>query len=359
MSRTRVLLVGAAGETGGSIANGLLENPVFELYALVRHRSVQKPAIVSLQERGVQIRKCDLKGPEEALANALQGIDIVISCVGPAEQQDQIPLAKAAKKVGVKRFVPCGFITVAPAGGIMWLRDEKETVYNHIKQLHLPYTIVDVGWWYQLSYPRLESGRVDYAMTTANNELVGDGDIPTAITDLRDIGRYMARIILDDRTLNKMVFAYNTVVTQNQIYDILEDISEEKINRNYISEEMVYNRVLAARQSSETYPFDPVKFIPRYLAEYQLSWGLRGDNTPDFAKYLGYLTSKELYPDFQPTDFKDYLQSVIGGTAKGVYTDRIISRAHQRAFPRSESSDSLYTRIFPRTESSDSLYMSR
>lgn len=72
-------------------------------------------------------------------------------------------------------------------------------------------------------------------MTTANNELVGDGDTPTAITDLRDIGRYMARIILDDRTLNKMVFTYNTVVTQNQIYDLLEEISEEKINRNYVS----------------------------------------------------------------------------------------------------------------------------
>ena len=169
MSRTRVLLVGAAGETGGSIANGLLENPTFvrislvlfyllefsvflflssvfslilfhlrpirltylltnpppqELYALVRPRSVQKPAILSLQDRGVQIRKCDLKGSEETLANALAGIDVVISCVGPAEQQDQIPLAKAAKKAGVKRFVPCGFITVAPPGGIMWLRDE-------------------------------------------------------------------------------------------------------------------------------------------------------------------------------------------------------------------------------------------
>lgn len=157
MSRTRVLLVGAAGETGGSIANGLLENPVFvriylssvifnyrnnfppvsfplsflsninllqELHALVRPRSVQKPAILSLQERGVHIRKCDLKGSEETLANALAGIDIVISCVGPAEQQDQIALAKAAKKAGVKRFVPCGFITVAPVGGIMWLRDE-------------------------------------------------------------------------------------------------------------------------------------------------------------------------------------------------------------------------------------------
>ena len=29
MSRTKVLLVGAAGETGGSIAKGLLENPTF------------------------------------------------------------------------------------------------------------------------------------------------------------------------------------------------------------------------------------------------------------------------------------------------------------------------------------------
>jgi uncharacterized protein YbjT (DUF2867 family) len=70
------------------------------------------------------VRRCDLRGSEESLAEALTDIDIVISCVGPAEQQDQIPLAKAAKKAGVKRFVPCGFITVAPPGGIMWLRDE-------------------------------------------------------------------------------------------------------------------------------------------------------------------------------------------------------------------------------------------
>lgn len=126
-----------------------------------------------------------------------------------------------------------------------------------------------------------------------------------------------------------------------------------------ISEESVYTRVLTARQSSETYPFDPVKFIPRYLAEYQLSWGIRGDNSPDYAKYLGYLTSKELYPDFQPVDLRDYLETVVRGTAKGVYTDRTVSKAHQRMFPRTESTDSLYTRIFPRTESSDSLYMAR
>lgn len=72
----------------------------------------------------MQIRKCDLKASVEQLIEALYDIDVVISCVGPAEQQDQIPLAKAAKRVGVKRFIPCGFITVAPPGGVMWLRDE-------------------------------------------------------------------------------------------------------------------------------------------------------------------------------------------------------------------------------------------
>lgn len=65
-----------------------------------------------------------MKAPEDELVNALEEIEVVISCVGPAEQQDQIPLAKAAKKAGVKRFVPCGFITVCPPGGVMWLRDE-------------------------------------------------------------------------------------------------------------------------------------------------------------------------------------------------------------------------------------------
>lgn len=86
--------------------------------------SARKPAIAKLQERGVEIRRGDLKGPEEQLIEALAGIDVVVSCIGPAEQQDQMPLANAAKKAGVKRFVPCAFITIAPPGGIMWLRDE-------------------------------------------------------------------------------------------------------------------------------------------------------------------------------------------------------------------------------------------
>lgn len=111
---------------------------------------------------------------------------------------------------------------------------QKEIVYNQIRQLWLPYTLVDVGWWYQLSYPRLPSGRVDYAMTSGNDEIIGDGNVTTALTDLRDIGRYMALIINDPRTLNKKVLAYNLVSSQNDIYSLMEEIAEEKIDRNYV-----------------------------------------------------------------------------------------------------------------------------
>lgn len=52
-------------------------------------------------------------------------MEIVISCVRESarQQQSQISLANAAKKAGVKRFVPCGFGVVAPPGGVMRLRD--------------------------------------------------------------------------------------------------------------------------------------------------------------------------------------------------------------------------------------------
>ncbi|KAL1970918.1 hypothetical protein VTN77DRAFT_2752 [Rasamsonia byssochlamydoides] len=323
MALPKVLLVGATGETGGSIAKGLLESGNFEVFALTRPASASKPQLLGLEKRGIKVRQCDLTAPQAELVEALSGIDIVVSSVGPADQRAQIPLATAAKAAGVKRFVPCGFITVCPPGGIMWLRDEKEAVYNHVKQLWLPYTIIDIGWWYQIAYPRLASGKIDYAMTMANDEIIGDGNAPCAITDLRDIGRYVAMIINDPRTVNKMVFAYNAVMTSNEIYSMLEELSGEKIERKYVSAETVQRRIEEARQSSETYPFDPTKFIPRYAAEYQMSWGIRGDNQPEYAKYLGYLDAKELYPDFKPIPFEEYLKELLAGTAKGIYTDRI------------------------------------
>lgn len=71
-------------------------------------------------------------------------------------------------------------------------------------------------------------------MTTSNDELIGDGKTPSAFTDLRDIGKYVAKIIVDPRTENKMVFAYNTVMTPAEIFDTVERLSGEKVERKYV-----------------------------------------------------------------------------------------------------------------------------
>lgn len=58
--------------------------------------------------------------------------------------------------------------------------------------------------------------------------------MPSARTHVRDIGHYVARIVADSRTLNKAVFAYNEVLTQHQIFDILERLSKESLERKYV-----------------------------------------------------------------------------------------------------------------------------
>ncbi|SPJ81735.1 related to Isoflavone reductase homolog P3 [Fusarium torulosum] len=315
----KVAIVGATGETGTSIVNGLLEStdPRYEITALVRHSSLQKSEVLDLEKRGINIVAADLDGPEDAMAKLLQGVDIVIAAVNVAGLSAQIPLANAAKAAGVKRFVPCFFATIAPPKGIMSLRDMKEDVLNHIKKIYLPYTVIDVGWWYQLTLPRLPSGRADYAHSGAPDTIVGDGNVLSALTDLRDVGKYVARIIADPQTLSRSVFAYSELWTQNQIYDLLERLSQENIKRNHVSVEAVK----AGLEEAEAQGLGPESPGFYTLAQFQYwhSWGVRGDNTPAYAQYLGYQNAKELYGDMQGGSLEAYFQEVLSGKAKGVY----------------------------------------
>lgn len=110
-------------------------------------------------------------------------------------------------------------------------------MYNEIKRLALPYTIIDVGYWHQLSFPRVPSGRVDYALLMPDSTTIhGDGTAPNILSDLRDVGRYVARIIADPRTLNKSVYGWSDVLTENEIFALAEEISDEKVEREYVRE---------------------------------------------------------------------------------------------------------------------------
>ena len=63
----------------------------------------------------------------------------------------------------------------------------------------------------------------------------GDGEAPNLLIDLREIGSFVARIIDDERTLNKYVVCYGDVLSENQIFSTLEELSGEKLKASIVS----------------------------------------------------------------------------------------------------------------------------
>jgi hypothetical protein len=114
----------------------------------------------------------------------------------------------------------------------MTLRDHKEEVHDKIFQHKIPYTIIDVGYWHQISFPRLASGKVDYALVPVLRDkptLLAGGEKKNMLTDKRDIGRFTARIIKDPRTVNRKVFTWSDSLSQKEIFDVMEKVFGEKV----------------------------------------------------------------------------------------------------------------------------------
>ncbi|EME83078.1 uncharacterized protein MYCFIDRAFT_174556 [Pseudocercospora fijiensis CIRAD86] len=202
------------------------------------------------------------------------------------ERPAQVPLATVAKPAGIQRFfLPCAWIPVIPAGGIPLIRDHKEM------------GLVVISF----AFRKLLSGRGDYAVLNPEERIPGGGNVPSALTGWRDMGRYAAKVIVGERTLNKHVLVYNEMRTPLQLID---SDAELKKTIEGCGDGMNMQTLLVK--------------IP---AQYLVSWGIPGDSRPDYAKYLGYMSIKGLCSDFEPRTFEDYAQNVVGGKAPQIYEE--------------------------------------
>ncbi|KAF5247417.1 hypothetical protein FAUST_835 [Fusarium austroamericanum] len=318
-----VTIVGANGEVGlSTIAALKASSTMFNLTAIVRPASFHKPEIEFIKKQGVSVVPINIEHNHDELVKTLTGQDVVISGVAPFSTAPEIALANAAKEAGVKRFIPSGFGPSCPPTGVLILRDFKEIIISHVKKIYLPYTIIDVGLWYQVSLPALPSGKIDYALKFPTTIMAEDGSHASAITDLRDVGKYVAKIITDERTLNKYVFAYNEVWTQEQIHSHLEKVTGEEIPRNKVTTKEIETTISTAQatydQGDKSLPSFFGLVYPQYI---NCEW-FRQDNLPERAKYLGYLSTKDLYPDFEAIKYVDYVDEVVKGKGKSIYVNR-------------------------------------
>ncbi|TDL19860.1 NAD-binding protein [Rickenella mellea] len=298
-----VIIFGATGKTGTSVVNGLIDSHKFNVVAAVRPASKEKPEVEQLKSRGVEIRHIDIETVDDSTVDALRGVDVVISTAYYTTIPAQKQLADAAKKAGVKRFIPNDWATPC-IRGIRKFYDDKGAIQDYIREIGLGYTFIDVGLWHQAIFPPPDKSQEQYPGQFERSRIIyGDGHVKSAFTDLRDIGTFVARIVDDPRTLNQYVFVWGEEATKRQILDITEKARNIKIVPTVVSPADAEKQLASARAAGG---------ISQILFEYEYSWWVRGDNIIENAKkpeYGGALDARELYPDIKPRTMIDYARS--------------------------------------------------
>jgi hypothetical protein len=193
---------------------------------------------------------------------------------------------------------------------------------------------------------------VNYAsFLKPNVKISGDRNMKAAVTDLCDIRPYVAKIITDDRFVNKFVLCYGELLSQEEIFAKMEELSGGKNERQYVrslpdlffslwilysmdarmNEEYLLSfaiqippeqllALLETTGASFEYDFSNVNQTLTIVGlEYAYSKFVRGDNSPQSAKYLGYLDASDLYPDFIPRSFEAFGEELLDGRATKIF----------------------------------------
>ncbi|KAL1694006.1 hypothetical protein GGG16DRAFT_88029 [Schizophyllum commune] len=308
-SKPRVVVIGATGSTGTSIVNGLLRSGNFRVAVVVR--SASKPVVVDFQERGAEVLvHPDLtKASHDELVALFTGADIVVSALTAYLLDTQRPLFAAAKDAGVKRVVPCDWSSHAPPGAML-LQDMKYDIQNYIRELGLGYTVIEVGIWLQvlLPYPPSYAGRS--GIVRLSHTFHEPGEVPTAGTDINNIGAWVTLILADARTLNRTVFVWEAQATQRELYRLAaaKGVDADALDK-------VVTKTTEAELKAkvdEGAKAGPTALRTRALPEYAYSMWYRGDNTVERAVQDGALDARALYPERHVLSLDEFAQSWYG-----------------------------------------------
>jgi len=300
------LVFGGTGNTAVTVVNGLVDSGNFRVATAVRPASTSKPIVSEYRKKGVEIREAEIDDSVEKLTEVLSGVDVLISTVTAEKLLEQRGLFEAAKKAGVKRVVPCDFGTPGKRG-IRTLLDTKIEIHEYIKSLGLNFTFIDIGWWMQITVPFSIHSKSPIAHMSY--EIHGDGKKKNLVTNLENVGKWVARIVADERTLNRSVIIWDDEITWQEAKEIGVKASGEGEDMRkklvYVPEQEILAR---AKKGKEEYA--RTKSFQAHMMEawneYQYSMHILGENSLENAKALGYLDAHELYPDIKQQKFEEW-----------------------------------------------------
>jgi len=224
---TKVLVLGATGQQGGSTVTALL-NGGFLVKGLTR--KPDSPKAIHLKELGVEIVSGDFDHPD-SIRNISQGIDVIWFMTTPFErgtdfeiQQGKI-IADIAKEVDIKHIVFSSVGSADKNTGIPHF-DSKFEVEEYLKSLNLPYTIIAPVFFMDnilapWNLPNLKEGKFGHAFPS---------DRKFQMVSLRDIGAFGAFVIKNrDIFVGRRIDFAGDEPNGMQMVEILSKYSKKKI----------------------------------------------------------------------------------------------------------------------------------
>jgi nucleoside-diphosphate-sugar epimerase len=236
-----VLIAGATGMLGSSIATHLLDQNDVTVRLLVRstvQHDVDKQTLVDrLVERGADVVVGDVTEPA-SLDAATQHVDVVISALqGGADiiVDGQIALAEAAVRNGVRRFIPSDFaidLFAAPAGAPQFdIRKQADEAIDK-----MPFQVVHVlnGAFMDMMLDPNTAGIVDLGTNTAR--MWGTGDERFNLTTVDDTARFTAMVATDDADVSGVRKVSGSETSFNEIIAKTEQLIGATVTKHVLGD---------------------------------------------------------------------------------------------------------------------------
>lgn len=261
--KTTVLVVGSTGMLGTKIVNALLDKGETEVKAMIRPGSYDKDDnrqdIDNMKAKGAIMVEGDLMKPDTLLP-ICEGVDVIVSAVG--NNQVTVPGQKnaidAAKKQGVKRFIPSDFsvdyrkLDYGDNDNL----DMRKEVLEYLQASGLEYTLILNGAFMDIIptpfMPQfdLENGIFKYW---------GDGETLVDMTTTDDTAKYTAEAVSDSKLANTALEVAGEVLTMKQLKTSYEEATGKKLEVQHMgSVEELKSWIEDKKQTAES----PLEYVP-------------------------------------------------------------------------------------------------
>jgi uncharacterized protein YbjT (DUF2867 family) len=227
MTSRRILVTGATGQQGGSLARLLLQKK-HKVYALTRGRDAQSSAAQDLVNKGANIVKGDLDDPD-SIRHAVKDIESIFLMGTPFEVGTEGEtrrgklVADIAKENKVEHLVYSSVVNADKNTGIPHF-ESKYKVEQHIKNLRIPYTIIGpTSFMENLLGARLGLQQGQLALPLSPSTTLQQ-------IAVQNIAEFSALVIdSPKRFLGKRIDIASDEVTGEQAAEILSNVLEHKI----------------------------------------------------------------------------------------------------------------------------------